>query len=87
MISAEISLYPLTTNYETIVIDFIKLLRDQPGIELMTNQISTQVTGSYADVMQALTVAMEPTMEGEPTCSFVIKVLNVATSPGKEVVL
>ncbi|MFT5999932.1 MAG: hypothetical protein ACI81P_002391 [Neolewinella sp.] len=85
MTSAELSLYPLTPDYELIIIDFIRLLRRQPGVQVATNGLSTQLTGAYADVMAALTVAMQPTMEGAVTCSFVIKVLNVGVAPGVEV--
>ncbi|MFK8161041.1 MAG: hypothetical protein AB8H12_01150 [Lewinella sp.] len=88
MTSAELSLYPLTANYEPIIIDFIRLLRQQPRVKVATNGLSTQLTGAYADVMAALTVAMQPTMEGAvTTCSFVIKVLNVEVEPGEVVVV
>ncbi|WP_020569074.1 YkoF family thiamine/hydroxymethylpyrimidine-binding protein [Neolewinella persica] len=85
MTSAELSLYPLTPDYEPIIIDFIRLLRQQPRVKVATNGLSTQLTGSYADVMAALTAAMQPTIEGPVTCSFVIKVLNVGVEPGEEV--
>lgn len=85
MTSAELSLYPLTTDYAPVVIDFIRLLRQQPGVKVATNGLSTQLTGNYSEVMAALTNAMQPTMEGTITCSFVIKVLNVGVEPGGEV--
>jgi len=85
MISAEISLYPLTPDYETLIVDFIYLLRDQPSITVAVNGLSTQLTGDYLAVMSAITRAMGPTLAGKVTCSFVIKVLNVDVSPGTEV--
>jgi len=85
IVSAELSLYALTDQYEQPVIDFIHLLRAQPGIEVVTNGLSTQAVGEYAAVMEALKLAMEPTLAGTVTCSFVIKILNVGISPGKEV--
>jgi len=85
MTSAELSLYPLTPDYSPVIVDFIRLLRAQPGVTVATNGLSTQLTGKYADVMAALTVAMRPTIEGAVTCSFVIKVLNVGIEPGEEV--
>ncbi|PPK88581.1 uncharacterized protein YqgV (UPF0045/DUF77 family) [Neolewinella xylanilytica] len=87
MISAELSLYPLTSDYEAPIIDFIKRLRSQPGLRLATNGLSTQVTGAYDDVMAALTEAMRPTMDGSTSCSFVIKILNVGIEPGEEVTI
>ncbi len=86
-ISAEISLYPLTVDYEPPIIDFIKRLQAQSGITVATNALSTQVTGEYDDVMTALTVAMRPTMEGETSCSLVIKILNVGIEPGRAVTI
>ena len=83
--SAELSLYPLTTDYEPIIIDFIHALRAQPGVRVATNGLSTQLTGEYKAVMAALTEAMQPTLSGELACSFVIKVLNVGIDPGAEV--
>ena len=85
MVSAELSLYPLTPDYETPIIAFIHRLRQQAGVNVATNGLSTQLTGEYAAVMKALTVAMEPTLVGEVTCSFVIKLLNVEIEAGAAV--
>ena len=84
-VSVEISLYPLTADYKPTIIAFIHALRAQPGIEVATNNLSTQLTGEYDTVMAALTEAMRPTMAGEASCSFVCKILNVGLAPGKEV--
>lgn len=85
MVSAELSLYALTEDYEQPVIDFIHTLRAQPGMEVVTNGLSTQVVGEYAAVMAGLGNAMEPTLAGSVTCSFVIKILNVGITPGAAV--
>ncbi|MBC6995411.1 hypothetical protein QWY85_04195 [Neolewinella lacunae] len=81
-ISAELSLYPLTPDYDAPILAFIHRLREQPGIRVATNGLSTQLTGEYGAVMAALTEAMEPTLREGPTCSFVLKILNVAIEPG-----
>jgi len=83
IVSAELSLYPLTKDYEPVIIDFIKTLKSQPGIEVSVNGLSTQLTGEYADVMAALTHAVEPTFAGGVSCSLVIKLLNVGIEPGE----
>ena len=85
IVSAELSLYALTDQYEQPVIDFIHQLRVQPGVKVATNGLSTQVVGEYAAVMDALKTSMEPTLAGAITCSFVIKILNVGIAPGAEV--
>ena len=84
-VSAELSLYPLTPDYEAPIKVFIRRLREQPGIEVATNGLSTQLTGEYGAVMQALTLAMAPTLQSEFSCSFVIKLLNVGVEPGRAV--
>ena len=81
-VSVDISLYPLTENYEPPIIGFIEQLRQRPGIEVATNQLTTQLTGDYDAVMDALRESMRPTLAGATKCSFVIKVLNVAVTPG-----
>jgi len=83
--SAEVSFYPLTKDYEPPIIAFIKLLNEQTGITVATNGLSTQITGEYDSVMKALAVAMKPSMKESTTCSFVIKLLNVAIKPGENV--
>ena len=86
-VSVEISLYPLVADYEPPIIEFIHRLQQQEGIEVATNHLSTQLTGDYERVMQALTETMRPTLAGETKCSFVIKLLNVAIEPGGKATL
>lgn len=77
-VSLEISLYPLTHDYEPPIIAFIEQLHGVPGIDVATNHLSTQLTGDYDQIMELLTEAMRPTLSKPTKCSFVIKVLNVA---------
>lgn len=74
-------MYPLTPDYKASITAFIHRLREQPGIELRTNQLSTQLTGDYAAVMDALRTALEPVFAAEVATSVVIKLLNVAINP------
>ena len=80
-VSAELSLYPLDADYKSIITSFIHRLREQPGIKLRTNQLSTQLTGEYGSVMDALRLALEPTFAGAVGMSVVIKLLNVSIDP------
>ena len=83
--SAELSLYPLAPDYKDHIVAFIRRLREEEGITVATNELSTQVTGEYDAVMAALTAAMRPTLAGEVPCSFVVKLLNVGIEPGRAV--
>lgn len=84
-ITAEISLYPLREGFVDDIRDFILRLRREPGLELVTNQMSTQLRGEYAEVTGALARAMEGTMAGGAPLVFVVKYLNadlpIATVP------
>ena len=80
-VAAELSMYPLDADYKTPIIAFIHRLREQPGIELRTNQLSTQLTGEYAAVMEALKVALEPAFASSISMSVVIKLLNIGIDP------
>ena len=88
-VSADISMYPLSTEYKAPIIAFIHRLREQQGIRLRTNQLSTQLTGEYADVMEAIRVALEPSFASEFEMSVVIKLLNIPINPNdtREVVV
>ncbi len=85
-ITAEISLYPLQQEYIPRIKAFILALRAQDGLEVMTNQISTQVRGEFDSVTKAINHCMQASMEQEGTAVFVVKYLNVdlpiATAPG-----
>ncbi len=61
--SVEISYYPLRPEFVTPILDFIKRLKAHKNIESVTNGMSTQVFGEYADVMKALTAEIEKSFE------------------------
>lgn len=76
-ITAEISLYPLDRQFIGHITQFITQLRGEPGIEVMSNQLSTQLRGEFAAVTSALNRCMEITMAHPETVVFVVKYLNV----------
>ncbi|MBB4079264.1 uncharacterized protein YqgV (UPF0045/DUF77 family) [Lewinella aquimaris] len=81
IVSLDVSLYPLSADYEAPIIAFIERLNTFETVKVGTNNLSTQVRGEYADVMAAITAAMEPTLADPTKCSFVIKLLNVDVEP------
>ena len=52
--SIDISLYPLTSEYEEVITNFILDLRKRPGIKVETNGLSTQLFGDYDTLMDIL---------------------------------
>jgi uncharacterized protein YqgV (UPF0045/DUF77 family) len=52
--TAELSLYPLTENYATVVTDYILEFEKYSGIEIEVNGLSTQLFGEYELVWKAV---------------------------------
>ncbi|MCB0596254.1 MAG: hypothetical protein H6557_19505 [Lewinellaceae bacterium] len=75
--SAEISMYPLTKNYEGLILDFIARLRAHDGLRVEANSLSTQIFGEYDAIMVALHQEIKLSFQQGVAASMVIKVLNV----------
>ncbi|WP_339625460.1 thiamine-binding protein [uncultured Maribacter sp.] len=61
-ISVELTFSPLQDDFEQHIIDFIKKLRAS-GLSILENPLSTQVFGSYDDVMQVLNTEIKTAFE------------------------
>lgn len=57
--TAELSLYPLSENYEEIVLSFIERLLEKEDVSAVTNSMSTQVTGEMPAVFGAIERALQ----------------------------
>jgi uncharacterized protein YqgV (UPF0045/DUF77 family) len=75
-VAVEMSLYPLTGEFIPPIQDFIDRLNARPGLRVVTNSMSTQVSGEYDVVMRALQEEMARTFEGPSRAVFVMKVLG-----------
>jgi len=75
-ITADISMYPLSDEFTAGIIDFIIRLRREPRIEVLTNQLSTQLRGEFADVTGAVNRCMHDSMVGAGSMVFVVKYVN-----------
>ena len=75
-ITVDISMYPLDSNYKPPIKDFIRRLRKHANIELVTNQLSTQVCGEFGAVTTALNACMEESMAENGRVVFVTRYLN-----------
>jgi len=85
-ITVELSLYPLAADFVGHITDFIVELRREPGIELVTNQMSTQVRGEFDVVMGAVSRCARGAMERVHPVVLVAKFLNadldISRAPG-----
>jgi len=75
-ITLDISMYPLDADYKTPIKSFIRDLRSHAGLELVTNQMSTQVRGEFDAVMGAVNACMQRAMAENDKVVFVSKCLN-----------
>ncbi len=75
-IAVDISLYPLRSDFEPPVEDFIERLQRDPTLKVVSNSLGTQLSGPYDRVMAALTRELRPSFEGDSKSVFVLKVLG-----------
>jgi len=76
-IVADMSLYPLTDGPIPSIIEFIKDLQIQDGLEIVTNQLGTQLRGEFEAVTGAINHCMHKAMEAPNTVVLVVKYLNI----------
>lgn len=82
-IVADLSLYPLKEGPIPDIIEFIEELRTQPGLEIVSNQLSTQLRGDFDAVTTAVNRCMKKTMAVSNTVVLVVKYLNVDLEIGR----
>jgi uncharacterized protein YqgV (UPF0045/DUF77 family) len=75
-VAVDISLYPLDADFIPPIKDVIERLNGYPDLQVVTNPMSTQVRGEYADVMAALNREIGTTFEQVPKAVFAIRILN-----------
>ncbi len=49
-LTAELSLYPLQEDYIPVIRDFIVAANEHGGLDIVTNAMSTQISGDYDQV-------------------------------------
>jgi uncharacterized protein YqgV (UPF0045/DUF77 family) len=82
-IVAEMSLYPLKDGAVPDIIEFIRELRRQDGIEIVSNQLSTQLRGEFEAVTGALNRCLRKAMAAPNTVVLVVKYVNVDLEIGR----
>jgi uncharacterized protein YqgV (UPF0045/DUF77 family) len=77
------SLYPLRDGPVPVIIDFIRDLRGRKGVEIVTNQLGTQLRGEFEAVTGAINHCMRKAMEAPNTVVLVVKYLNIDVELGR----
>ena len=77
-IGVEISLYPLRADFVPVIHEFLERVNRAGQLRVVTNSMSTQLFGTYDDVMEALRRELRTTFEAAANASdkavFVMKV-------------
>ena len=76
-IVADMSIYPLKDGPIPTIIEFIEELQGQDGIEIVTNQLGTQLRGEFEAVTGAINHCMHKAMLASNTVVLVVKYLNI----------
>jgi len=82
-IVADMSLYPLKDGPVPEIIRFIRQMREREGLEVVTNQLSTQLRGEFETVTAAINDCMRQAMSAPNTVVLVVKYLNVDLEIGQ----
>ena len=75
-VTAEMSLYPLQGQPLEKILVFIETIAGEPRLEVVVNQLSTQVRGELGVVMSTIAMAIERSFEGGGAQALVLKILN-----------
>ena len=75
-LTVDISLYPLNSDYIPIIKEFIAELNKESDLTIVTNALSTQVTGEYDLLMHTLHAEMKRSHETHGKAVFVCKFLH-----------
>lgn len=86
-VTAEMSLYPLQGQPVEKIVKFIETITRDARLEVVVNQLSTQVRGELGVVMSALTAAIERSFGGGGSQALVLKILNADLPIGEPPVL
>ncbi len=72
-ISVDISMYPLQKDYEAPILAFISQLEKEESVEVVRNELSTQIHGDYKTIMALLEQEMFSVFTEIPDSIFVLK--------------
>jgi len=72
-ISVDISMYPLQKEFEAPILAFISQLEKESSVEVVRNELSTQVHGDYKTIMCLLEKEMFSVFTEIPDSIFVLK--------------
>lgn len=72
LVTLDISMYPLSSNYRELIYEFIDKLKNK-NLEVRTTKMSTQIFGNYDDVMDLIKSELKEVFTDNEKVVFVIK--------------
>ena len=72
-ISVDISMYPLQKDFEAPILAFIEMLELEERVEVVRNELSTQVHGDYKIIMALLEKEIFSVFTEIPDSIFILK--------------
>jgi uncharacterized protein YqgV (UPF0045/DUF77 family) len=75
-ISVDISMYPLQREFEAPILAFIAELEKEKSVEVVRNELSTQVHGEYKVIMALLEKEIYSVFTEIPDSIFVLKLVG-----------
>ncbi len=76
IVTAELNLYPLSKDFESKVIAFIKVIKTNNHVQCWTHSMSTYIKGESTEVFKVINEAYERIGEDEDTATLIIKMVN-----------
>jgi uncharacterized protein YqgV (UPF0045/DUF77 family) len=86
-VTAEMSLYPLEGQPLEKILAFIETISREPRLEVVVNQLSTQVRGELGVVMSTIALAIERSFHDGGAQALVLKILSKDLPIGEPPVL
>ena len=86
-VTVEMSLYPLAADALERILGFIDIVKNDRRLEVVVNQMSTQVRGELGDVLDVLRAALERSFGAGGSQALVVKFLNADLPIGEPPVL
>ena len=86
-VTVEMSLYPLAADALDKILGFLGVVRGDQRLEVVVNQMSTQVRGELGDVLDVLRAALERSFVAGAPQALVVKFLNADLPIGEPPVL
>jgi uncharacterized protein YqgV (UPF0045/DUF77 family) len=86
-VTVEMSLYPLARDALDKILGFIDVVQGDERLEVVVNQMSTQVRGELGDVLEVLKAALERSFGAGGSQALVVKFLNADLPIGEPPVL